>query len=93
MFDLASHAQSVKSGGSHILTRTSVFKIGGGGTYVNVAARMWLNPSQLGMIVDRGNDWRQDIQDQLDSYGPCWVFRDDDSRQTTRVCNFLVSSV
>lgn len=52
---------------------------------------MWLQPEQLGMIVDRGKDWRRDIQEQLDSYGPCWVFRDDSSRLTTRVSALLIS--
>ena len=59
---------------------------------MNVAARMWLQPDQLGTIVDRGSDWREDIQGQLDSYGPCWVFRDDASRLTTRVRNLKPGS-
>lgn len=64
---------------------STMVQIGGGGTYVTIAARMWLSPSQLGMIVDRGGDWREDIQKQLDSYGPCWVVRDNAGRLTTRV--------
>jgi len=66
-------------------------QIGGGGTYVTIAARMWLQAAEVGMIVDRGRDWREDVQLQLDSYGPCWVFRDDPSRLTTRVRAFKLA--
>lgn len=40
------------------------------------------------MIVDRGNDFPNDIQDKLLSYGAdMWHFRDHDDRGTTRALN------
>ena len=40
------------------------------------------------MIVDRGHDWPDDIQRQLNAYGKdMWLFRDDKSRATTRARN------
>ncbi|KAG2152948.1 Ribokinase-like protein [Suillus clintonianus] len=62
--------------------------IGGGGTYAAIGARMWLPPDTLGMIVDRGNDFPQDIQNRLLTYGSgMWHFRDDMNRVTTRSMN------
>jgi hypothetical protein len=47
-----------------------------------------LQPSRIGMIVDRGHDFPPHIQDALDSYGQeMWLFRDDKSRGTTRALN------
>ncbi|KAJ3485052.1 hypothetical protein NLI96_g5240 [Meripilus lineatus] len=68
--------------------RTADPQIGGGGTYATIGARMWLSPNQLGMIVDRGNDFPPDIQEKLDSYGQdMWLYRDHESRGTTRARN------
>jgi hypothetical protein len=40
------------------------------------------------MIVDRGHDFPEDIQNKLDLYGPqMWLYRDDRSRDTTRALN------
>ncbi len=40
------------------------------------------------MIVDRGNDWSSDIQEELDKYGPeMWMYRDQLSARTTRALN------
>ncbi|KAK0191208.1 Ribokinase-like protein [Armillaria mellea] len=62
--------------------------IGGGGTYAAVGARIWLPPDKIGMIVDRGDDWPSDIQDELDKYGPeMWMYRDQLSARTTRALN------
>ncbi|KAK0453374.1 Ribokinase-like protein [Armillaria borealis] len=63
-------------------------QIGGGGTYAAVGARIWLPPDKIGMIVDRGNDWPSDIQEELDKYGPeMWMYRDQLSARTTRALN------
>ncbi|KAL4241454.1 hypothetical protein ABKN59_000240 [Abortiporus biennis] len=68
--------------------RTLQEQIGGGGTYANIGARIWLPGSEIGMIVDRGHDFPMDIQERLDSYGEdMWFYRDDKSRGTTRARN------
>lgn len=59
-------------------------QIGGGGTFATLGARMFLEAEQVRMIVDRGSDFKQEWQEALDSYGPCWVYRDDDQRLTTK---------
>ncbi|KAL4081914.1 Ribokinase-like protein [Scleroderma yunnanense] len=42
-----------------------------------------LPPDEVGMIVDRGNDFPQDIQDKLISYGTdMWHFRDHNDQKT-----------
>lgn len=47
-----------------------------------------LPEDKIGMIVDRGHDWPQDIQNQLEAYGQdMWLFRDDKTRATTRARN------
>ncbi|KAG0705445.1 Ribokinase-like protein [Suillus ampliporus] len=62
--------------------------IGGGGTYATIGARIWLPPDTLGMIVDRGNDFPQEIHNRLLTYGSdLWHFRDDLNRVTTRSMN------
>lgn len=43
-------------------------QIGGGGCYFAIGARMWLKPSQIQMIVDRGFDWNPQHQQALDRY-------------------------
>lgn len=43
-------------------------RIGGGGTYATVGARMWLEPSRVLMVVDRGVDWDESWQATLDSF-------------------------
>lgn len=63
-------------------------QIGGGGTYAAVGARIWLVPTDVGMIVDRGRDFPAHIQAKLASYGPdMWLFRDDPTRGTTKALN------
>ncbi|KAH8106249.1 Ribokinase-like protein [Cristinia sonorae] len=63
-------------------------QIGGGGTYATIGARIWLPPDEVGMIVDRGHDWPETIQNQLQAYGQdMWLYRDDKSRETTRARN------
>lgn len=47
-----------------------------------------LHASQVGMIVDRGHDFPEHIQQSLDAYGKdMWLYRDDMSRETTKALN------
>ncbi|KAI0824594.1 Ribokinase-like protein [Trametes gibbosa] len=63
-------------------------QIGGGGTYAAIGARIWLPPSSVGMIIDRGDDFPVHIQSALDTYGEdLWLFRDNQGRDTTRALN------
>ncbi|KAI0637860.1 Ribokinase-like protein [Trametes polyzona] len=58
------------------------------GTYATIGARIWLSPSRIGMIIDRGNDFLADIQNTLDAYGKdIWLYRDNPTRGTTRALN------
>ncbi len=43
-------------------------QIGGGGCYFAIGARLWLPPSALQMIIDRGCDWRPSDQAVLDRF-------------------------
>lgn len=50
--------------------------------------RRRLDPSDVGMVVDRGHDFPSHIQAKLDSYGSdMWLFRDDPTRGTTKAMN------
>lgn len=63
-------------------------QIGGGGTYAAAGARIWLDSADIGLIVDRGNDFPAHVQAKLDSYGSdMWLFRDDPTRATTKALN------
>ncbi|KAL1761399.1 Ribokinase-like protein [Schizophyllum commune] len=63
-------------------------QIGGGGTYAAVGARIWLPPSRLGMVVDKGKDWPGHIEGQLNAYGEeMWLYRDQPDALTTRALN------
>ncbi len=47
-----------------------------------------LPAEKLGMILDRGHDFPEHIQEILDSYGKdMWLYRDDPTRGTTRAMN------
>ncbi|KAH9978057.1 Ribokinase-like protein [Lactifluus volemus] len=63
--------------------------IGGGGTYATIGARIWLPASETGMIVDKGVDFPQEIDDVLKSYGEdMWLFRNRlGAGTTTRALN------
>lgn len=61
--------------------------IGGGGTYCMIGARIFLESESVGLLIDRGTDWNEDLQKQLDHFGKeMWVYRDVD-RLTTRALN------
>ena len=58
------------------------------GTYAAIGARIFLPPQDVGMIVDKGPDFPEDILERLTSYGKeMWFFRDQKSAQTTRALN------
>lgn len=60
-------------------------QIGGGGTYAAIGARIWLPPSQIGMILDKGHDFPGPIEDALLQYGQeMWMFREQPQHATTR---------
>ncbi|KAF7301436.1 PfkB domain-containing protein [Mycena indigotica] len=62
-------------------------QIGGGGTYAAIGARIWLPPTRVGMIIDRGTDFPQSIQATLDEFGSdMWHYRDHPGK-TTRALN------
>ncbi|KAI0921496.1 hypothetical protein AcW1_004545 [Taiwanofungus camphoratus] len=68
--------------------RTLSPQIGGGGTYASIGARIWLPAKKVGMLIDRGSDFPEDIQEKLDTYGPeMWLLRDNPDRGTTRALN------
>ncbi|PPQ72525.1 hypothetical protein CVT24_004831, partial [Panaeolus cyanescens] len=53
-----------------------------------IAFSFRLPPNKIGMIVDTGNDFPQDIKDKLHSYGSeMWLFREQPNRGTTRALN------
>ncbi|KAN0139998.1 Ribokinase-like protein [Lactarius tabidus] len=69
-------------------SRTLEPQIGGGGTYANIGARVWLPPSETGMIVDRGVDFPPEMDAALREYGEdMWLFRDQSPAGTTRALN------
>lgn len=74
--------------GKPIVDRKEESQIGGGGTYASIGARIWLPPTQLCMVVDRGSDWPVPIQEKLDAFGPeMWLYRDQPDCLTTRAVN------
>ncbi|KAF8917788.1 Ribokinase-like protein [Mucidula mucida] len=59
-----------------------------GGTYAAIGARIWLEPDEVGMVVDRGHDWPSYVQKDLERYGSdIWMFRDQPDAKTTRALN------
>ncbi|KAJ6629207.1 Ribokinase-like protein [Mycena sp. CBHHK59/15] len=69
------------------IPKTLAPQIGGGGTYASIGARIWLPPSQVGMIVDRGSDFPSAMENKLAEFGQeMWVYRDQPVG-TTRALN------
>ncbi|KAJ7095176.1 Ribokinase-like protein [Mycena belliarum] len=72
--------------GNHT-TRTLAPQIGGGGTYASIGARVWLPPSQVGMIIDKGSDFPSSMESRLAEFGDeMWVYRNQPVG-TTRAIN------
>ncbi|KAJ1311012.1 hypothetical protein OPQ81_009518 [Rhizoctonia solani] len=60
----------------------------GGGSYTAIGARIWLAASEIGQIVDRGDDFPTSIQQELLHYGSdMWYFRNQPGHKTTRAVN------
>ncbi|KAJ7276206.1 Ribokinase-like protein [Mycena haematopus] len=74
-------------GPGKISTVELIAHVGGGGTYAAIGARMWLPPSQVGMIIDRGFDFPPSMESKLAEFGKeMWHYRNQPS-QTTRALN------
>ncbi|ORY92659.1 Ribokinase-like protein [Leucosporidium creatinivorum] len=57
--------------------RPNELRIGGGGVYAALGARIWLPPSGVGCVVHRGPDFPAEVQEQLDTFGEeMWHFVD-----------------
>ncbi|KAF4620006.1 hypothetical protein D9613_005580 [Agrocybe pediades] len=68
--------------------RTLEPQIGGGGTYAAIGSRIWLPPTDIGMIVDKGHDFPENIEQKLMNYGKdMWMFRSQPTCGTTRAVN------
>ncbi|KAJ7781450.1 Ribokinase-like protein [Mycena metata] len=68
-------------------SRTLAPQIGGGGTYAAIGARIWLPPSQIGMIIDRGSDFPPSFESKLAEFGSeMWTYRNQPGG-TTRALN------
>lgn len=65
------------------LLKPPSYQLGGGGTYAILGSRMWLPAFEVGLVVDRGNDWQQTVQEQLDGFGEMWYWREKDGATTT----------
>ncbi|KAF8524731.1 Ribokinase-like protein [Gautieria morchelliformis] len=73
--------------GKPLESQTRPPQIGGGGTYAAIGARIFLEASQIGMVVDKGSDFPPDILQILLSYGQgMWLFRNREIG-TTRALN------
>ncbi|KAJ7499142.1 Ribokinase-like protein [Mycena latifolia] len=67
--------------------KTLAPQIGGGGTYAVIGSRLWLPPSQVGMIIDRGSDFPPSMESKLAEFGEeMWVYRNQPVG-TTRAIN------
>ncbi|GAA5862695.1 hypothetical protein JCM8547_003515 [Rhodosporidiobolus lusitaniae] len=74
--------------GALTTTKRSESVIGGGGTYAMIGARIWLPPTRVGILVDRGNDWPKEVEEELGQYGrKMWIMRDKPDEPTTRALN------
>ncbi|KIJ56538.1 hypothetical protein M422DRAFT_22703 [Sphaerobolus stellatus SS14] len=76
---------------NNLLEHQKAPQVGGGGTYAAIGARTFLPARDIGMIVDKGPDFPEDILKQLLSYGEeMWFFREQETGQTTRALNKYV---
>jgi len=72
----------------NVIVPVTFLQIGGGGTYANIGARLWLPPSEIGMIVNRGVDFPPEMDAALKAYGEdMWLFREQSPAGTTRAIN------
>ncbi|GAA5887816.1 hypothetical protein JCM6882_000760 [Rhodosporidiobolus microsporus] len=78
------------STGAVTTTSRSESVIGGGGTYAMIGSRIWLPPTRVGIVVDKGSDWpEEEVGEKLRAYGEeMWVFRQKaEGEPTTRALN------
>lgn len=64
--------------------------IGGGGSYAVLGARMVAGAeraSRITGIIDKGRDFPDAVQRQLETWGAGWVFKEDPTRLTSRGAN------
>ncbi|BGP16580.1 hypothetical protein JCM10213v2_004582 [Rhodosporidiobolus nylandii] len=74
--------------GSYTETKRLEGQIGGGGTYAMIGSRIWLPPTRVGILVDRGSDWPQEMGEALKQYGEeMWIYREKPGEKTTRAIN------
>ncbi|KAJ7179329.1 Ribokinase-like protein [Mycena filopes] len=72
---------------SEVTSRTLAPQIGGGGTYAAIGARVWLPPTQVGMIIDKGPDFPPTMESTLAEFGSeMWIYRNQPVA-TTRALN------
>lgn len=71
-------------------------QLGGGGLYFAIGARMWLQPEQIAMVIDKGVDFQDSYTRALDSYAVrhgsevprgMWVWRKRTDAKTTKAVN------
>ncbi|KAJ7667811.1 Ribokinase-like protein [Mycena polygramma] len=73
--------------GNATTVKPSPPQIGGGGTYACIGARIWLSPSEVGMIIDRGSDFPPSMESKLSEFGDeMWLYRNQPVG-TTRAMN------
>ena len=63
-------------------------QIGGGGIYAAIGARIWLPPSSVGAIIDKGRDFPLHMHQKLVSYGPMWLFREHDGETNRALISY-----
>lgn len=65
--------------------------LGGGGLYFAVGARVWLDPGQIRMVIDRGSDFEPEWQRTLDRFDDndagMWAWRQRKDGLTTKAVN------
>lgn len=80
--------RTVGTDGAVSSTKREEGVLGGGGLYAMIGSRVWLPANRVGILVDRGNDWPKEIEEELVKYGEVmWVFRDKPDEPTTRALN------
>lgn len=72
-------------------------QLGGGGLYFAIGARLWLQPPNILMVIDRGTDFKPEYQRALDHFASAanhpdshpgmWRWRDRSDAKTTKAVN------
>ena len=89
-FRSANTSSTPTSQGATTLLKRDEGVIGGGGTYAIVGSRVWLPPKRVGILVDRGRDWTEEVQNKLDEFGKdMWTYREKEE-ETTKALNLYI---